>query len=52
MMSSYSDVIVILCYAPHCDDIAMRTLDRLALIAAGERLSAHDVALSCGGGAS
>lgn len=39
-LNTYSDVIAILSYAPHCDDVADAILRRLALEAAGERLLA------------
>jgi hypothetical protein len=40
-MHSYSDVIVMLSYAPHCDDIAQAALNQLDIAASAARLAEH-----------
>jgi hypothetical protein len=40
-MHSYSDVLIMLSYAPHCDDIAQGALAQLELAAAAARLAEH-----------
>ncbi len=41
MLLSYSDIVAILSYAPHCCDIAANALDTLALQSDAAKLADH-----------